>query len=134
VFLSANIALLLGLWLLLNTSPSLFLSTMLPGRVFTVTEIGNYRLFVTLLPMLSMIFITVTYLQAVGRGLPGTFLLLAREFLLFIPIAIVVSARLGVNGVYLAYFGVDVLLAAMAVLLLAISLGRLPTSTMDTDE
>ncbi|MCA1753592.1 MAG: polysaccharide biosynthesis C-terminal domain-containing protein [Spirochaeta sp.] len=66
VFLSANIALLLGLWLLLNTSPSLFLSTMLPGRVFTVTEIGNYRLFVTLLPMLSMIFITVTYLQA-GR-------------------------------------------------------------------
>ncbi len=134
VFLSANVGLLLGLWLLLNTSPSLFLSTMLPGRAFTGAEIANYRLFVTLLPMLSMIFITVTYLQAVGRGLPGTVLLFAREFLLFIPIAIVVSARLGVNGVYLAYFGVDVFLAAVAALMLAISVRRLPTSPIESGE
>jgi len=106
---------------------------MLPGREFTITEIANYRLFVTLLPMLSMIFITVTYLQAVGRGLPGTVLLFAREFLLFIPIALVVSARLGVDGVYLAYFGVDVLLAVVAALMLAIQVRGLPTSRSRSD-
>lgn len=134
VFLTANIALLAGLWLLLNASPTLFLSTMLPGRGFTPAEIRNYRLFVTLLPMLSMIFITVSYLQAVGRGLPGTVLLFAREFVLFIPIALLVSARLGVNGVYLAYFWVDVVLAGAAGLLLAVSVHRLPRSMMSNPE
>ncbi len=134
VFLTANVGLLLLLWIMLNTSPALFLSTMLPGRAFTAAEIANYRLFVTLLPMLSMIFITVTYLQAVGRGLPGTALLFAREFLLFIPIALFVSARRGVDGVYLAYFGVDVLLAAVAALMLAIKVRGLPTSRSDIEE
>lgn len=67
-------------------------------------ELGSraLRIMVVMFPLLGLHNIASVYFQAVGKGLPSLFLSLLREVMLFIPLVIVLSGYLGLEGVWIS--------------------------------
>jgi putative MATE family efflux protein len=126
-FWVAMTSMLAAIWLLALLFAGPILSTMLPGRAFTSTELLNFRLFMSTLPMLPLAFIAMTYFPSVGNGRAASFIALGRQVVLFIPAAIVAAALWKVNGVYYALFGTDVAISIVAGVMLLVALRGLPT-------
>lgn len=115
-------------WIVLLLFPRLVLSSMLPDHLFLSREIFYFRLYMSVLPLLPAMFITMSYLPSVGKSTAVSILGLSRQILLFIPAALVLSAVFGLSGVYYSLFAADIIISLVAMLLLLRDLRSLPLS------
>jgi putative MATE family efflux protein len=82
--------------------PEILLKLILPKMIFSVTDLFHFRLLMCVLLVAPISSTGVVYLQATGKGKISTYLALARELLLFIPLMLCLPIIIGKNGIYYA--------------------------------
>lgn len=94
-------------------------------RIFTdeaeVLAVGvdAVRIMVLMYPLLGVQMVSIVFFQAIGKGIPSLVLSLLRQFLLFIPLVIVLPSVLGLNGIWMATPLADLLAFAVTALVVA---------------
>ena len=96
---------------------SLFLS---PDSQTMATAVNGLRLYIASFPIISIVFLGVSYFQATAQGGKAFFLGVSRQFLFLIPAILLLPKVLGLNGVWLATPAADTLAVVMAVLFILI--------------
>jgi Na+-driven multidrug efflux pump len=112
---------------LVIASPQAVVQMILPGRALASSEILDLRVFMSVVAFLPIAFLGITYFPAIGIGSLPALLALARQVLVFIPVAVVATRFLGISGVYRAFFWTDAVFTLVAGFLLIrhmSSLGR----------
>lgn len=112
---------------LVIASPQAVVQMILPGRALASSEILDLRVFMSVVAFLPIAFLGITYFPAIGIGSLPALLALARQVLVFIPVAVVATRFLGISGVYRAFFWTDAVVTLVAGFLLIrhmSSLGR----------
>ncbi len=115
VFGLGGMILLTTVWLVLELIPTMVLSLLLPTMTFTANDIFNFRLVLLALPGLPLLFIGITLFQAVGNAKLAAITMLARQIILFIPAILILPRFYGVDGVFYAMIGVDIVCIAFVV-------------------
>lgn len=92
--------LIVPFWLLLLVMPEFFLTLMLPDTIFLASDILNFRIYMSLLPTMSILFMSMTYFPAVNQGKMASILGIIRQVLLYIPFMLIVPRLFGLNWVY----------------------------------
>jgi putative MATE family efflux protein len=90
-------------FLLLQIFPGAFIS-LFSSEEGPLMSMGIYclRISTLLFPVVGFQMVTANYFQAVGKPLQGTILSLARQFLLYIPILLLLPRLFGLDGVLFA--------------------------------
>ncbi|MGL9971936.1 MATE family efflux transporter [Enterococcus sp. DIV1420a] len=105
------------LWLISLIFPNEILSTMLAGQNFGSIQLNEFRVFIFIIPFLSFIFMAMTFFPAVDKGKPAAIIGIARQFIFYVPAMLVVPRYFGIEGIYYASFGIDVIIVLWTVLL-----------------
>ena len=71
IFALVATLIMLPFWLVAMFQPDLILHWTLPGRIFTASDLLNFRLMLGLCPLLPIIFMAMTYWPAVGNAKPA---------------------------------------------------------------
>lgn len=119
VFAFAAAALSLPAWIVIMIAPGAVLSLMLPGVAFDHGQLGCFRAYLSILPLLSAVFMAMTFFPSVGKGGPAAFIGLSRQLVFYVPVMLVAPRFLGVPGVYYGSLGIDLAMSAVTVFLVA---------------
>jgi putative MATE family efflux protein len=87
-------------WVPLLLFPQGILSVMLPGTVFSSTDLNNFRIILITMPLLPVASSGIIFFQAIGKGKISSILSFGRELILFIPLILLFPFLYGTNGIY----------------------------------
>lgn len=107
IFTVASLVLTLPFWLISMAAPAWVLSLMLPGQVFTGTELMYFRIYMVLLPLLSAIFMAMTFFPSIDKGKPAAMIGIARQLIFYIPVMLILPQIMGVAGIYIGSLAID---------------------------
>lgn len=113
------------IWLFIQLSPETFLACLLPNVAFTANDLLNFRLLNLLLPILPFGFCSITLFQSIGNGRTAGLLILLRSILLVVPLMLILSALLGVKGVYYGLVLADAVVLLIAFFLTGMEFKKL---------
>lgn len=99
-FMMAYTILLLIIWSLVIFFPALTLSWMMPDTAFSDTDIINYQMMMSCLPLYPYFLLGTTLFQGTGEGKLAAILLIAREVIFFIPLVLILPIWYGLSGIY----------------------------------
>ena len=77
-------------------------------RIFTddpqvlATGTGALRVMVLIYPLLGPQTVSITFFQAIGKGLPSLLLSMLRQFILYVPLLFFLPRFLGLSGIWAA--------------------------------
>ncbi|GMO24790.1 MAG: MATE family efflux transporter [Termitinemataceae bacterium] len=117
VYTVTAILLTVPFWLISMAAPRLVLALLLPGAAFSSAQIAYCRIYMAILPLISLLYMAMTLFPAIGKGAPAAVLGLARQGVLYIPMALLLPRFFGIGGIYYGSFAVDAILVAAALLL-----------------
>ena len=117
IFAVAAMALTIPLWLVTLIAPETILSMMLTETVFTATQLNAFRIYILIVPILSVIFMAMTFFPAVDKGKPAAIIGMARQFVFYVPVMLIVPKMFGVESIYYASFVIDVIIVLWTVLM-----------------
>lgn len=117
VFSVAALVLTLPFWIISLVAPGAILGLMLPGRAFAAAQLGSFRLYMSILPLLSFIFMAMTLFPSVDKGAPAALIGMARQLVLYVPVMLLVPRFLGVFGVYAGSVAIDTLIVLVTLLM-----------------
>ena len=125
IFTAAALALILPFWVLLVVFPSGALTLMFPAGEFAAASIVNYRIFMLIVPLMPLVFMTMTFFPAIGKGGPASLLAVIRQVVFYIPVMLILPRLFGVRWIYLGSLLIDVTVVIIAALMMARELRRL---------
>ncbi len=117
IFAVAAMALTIPLWLMTLLMPESTLSLMLTETMFTAVQLNAFRVYILIVPILSVIFMAMTFFPAVDKGKPAAIIGMARQFVFYIPVMLIVPRFFGVESIYYASFVIDVIIVLWTVLM-----------------
>lgn len=107
IFGAAAMLLTLPFWLISLVSPGSVLGLMLPEQVFTAAQFSNLRIQMAILPVMSFIFMAMTLFPAVDKGMPAMIIGMARQFVFYVPVMLILPQFIGVSGIYIGSLAID---------------------------
>ncbi len=125
IFALAAMVLTVPLWLITLLMPESILSLMLTEQVFSSAQLNAFRVYILVVPILSVIFMAMTFFPAVDKGKPAAMIGIARQFVFYIPVMLIVPRFFGVESIYYASFIIDVIIVTWTVLLVKKEFARL---------
>ena len=117
IFALVATVLILPFWLISMFAPASVISLMMPDQVFSVSELTNFRVYMTLLPILPIIFMGMTFFPAINKGRVSAILGIVRQLGFYVPVMLILPRFIGVSGVYYGTFGIDFLMVLWTVFL-----------------
>ncbi len=117
IFAVISTILIIPFWLIIMFIPASVLSIMMPAQVFAGSELTNFRVYMTLLPFLPVIFMAMTLFPAIDKGKIGAMIGIVRQLVFYVPVMLILPRFLGVSGVYYGTFGIDFLIVIWTVFL-----------------
>ncbi|MCD7947867.1 MAG: MATE family efflux transporter [Oscillospiraceae bacterium] len=117
VFSVAALILTIPLWLITLIAPQSVLGLMITEQVITATQITFFRVFMAILPLMSFIYMAMTFFPAVDKGKPATIIGMARQFVFYVPVMLIVPRIFGVAGVYYGSFAIDAIIVIWTILM-----------------
>ncbi len=88
---------------LLQLNPALFVGFFMQADSIAIdTTIGGLKIFILMLPLLSINLLGIAYLQSTEQGKISMWLSLLRQFILLVPLLLVLPLFFGLRGVWLA--------------------------------
>ena len=118
VFAVVAFLIMLPLWLLSMLFPDSVLGLMITGRIFSATEICNFRTLVLVAPLLPIVLMAMTFWPAIKKPKPAGILGIARQVILYIPAMIILPKFFGIEWVYKGSFIIDFILSIVVLLLM----------------
>ncbi|MFF2910910.1 MATE family efflux transporter [Paenibacillus sp. NPDC057934] len=107
IFTLASMVLTLPFWLIAMWNPQMILGLMLPDQVFSGSELMYFRINMAVLPLLSMIFMAMTFFPSIDKGKPAAVIGIARQLVFYVPVMLVLPRIMGVSGVYWGTLAID---------------------------
>lgn len=111
VFIVSGFVLMLPFWLILMIIPQGVLSAMLPETVFSAANLVDFRVFISLLPILPVVFMSMTFFPAINKGKLASFMGILRQLVLYVPVMLTLPRFLGVQWVYFGSTAIDVIVS-----------------------
>ncbi|GAB1544465.1 MATE family efflux transporter [Scytonema sp. NUACC21] len=109
--------LLILMWLPLQISPRMFLGLILPNVNFTNYDILNFRILNILIPIWPLAFFSNTLFQSIGKGQVVLIVILLKSLVFNVPLVLLFSKLLGLNGIYYGIIYADILFMLVVFLL-----------------
>ena len=125
IFITGGVVLLTAIWLPVQLFPETILHLLLPKVSFTATDLNNFRVIMSLLPVIPIIFIVGNFLQSIGNGLLSAIITVTRQVGFFIPMVLILPTYLGVRGVYFSAPIVDVFVITAVLIFLMLEFKKL---------
>lgn len=117
IFAVAALVLTLPFWFISLVAPSSILGMMLKEQVFSATQFLYFRIYMAILPALSFIFMAMTLFPAVDKGKPAMIIGMARQFVFYIPVMMLLPRVIGVGGVYYGSLAIDAVIVIWTMLM-----------------
>lgn len=111
-FSKSGFFLTLPLWALVNIFPTYTLSLMLPNMVFTDSQIMDFRVYMLVLPFLSVVFTGMSLLPSIGKEKITSLIGLSRQLAFYVPVMIIAPMFFGVRGIYWGSTVIDIVITA----------------------
>ena len=125
IFAFAAMLLTLPFWLLSMTMPDAILGLMLKDQLFSVTQLTQFRVYMAILPILSIIFMAMTLFPSVDKGKPAALIGITRQLIFYVPVMLFLPRFIGVAGIYYGSFAIDVIIVIWTVFLVKKEFGNL---------
>lgn len=107
LFTWTGVGLLLPFWCLVMFFPQDVLSLMIPNQLFSIDQLINFRVYMSVLLVLPAIFMGMVWFPSVENARPASLVALFRQLVLYVPIMLVVPRIFGINGIYWASALID---------------------------
>lgn len=133
IFAVAGVLIMLPFWILIMLSPQTMLNLMLPGKEFLGSNIANFRIFMALLPILPIIFMTLTFFPAINNGKPASIIGIARQLVFYVPVMLTLPRLFGIQWVYIGSFLIDVIITLWALTLVLKEFKKLRNKNVDSN-
>lgn len=117
IFAISSMLLMLPFWIAMMISPGIFLSLMFPGKIFDAASLLNFRIYMTLLPVLPVIFMSMSFFPAIDKGKPAAVMGIGRQLVFYVPVMLLMPRFFGVRWVYLGTMLIDILVAIWVVII-----------------
>lgn len=113
------------------------LALVLPGQILQLfgveasliaQGVGYFRLFYMSFVLYGVMVMAVTFFQAIGDGKKASLIVLGRQLVVFVPLALLLPQWLGVAGVWLAQPLVDTVIILLGVWLIIKEIRKFPAS------
>lgn len=125
IFSFAALIVMLPLWLISMAFPNTVLKIMLPLSTFSSSEIMNFRVFISIAPMLSIVLTAMTFWPAIKKPKPAMLIGIGRQLFLYIPLMIILPMFFGVGSIYAGSFVIDFVLTFIIMIMLKKEFGQL---------
>ena len=125
IFSFVALVIMLPFWLVSMISPSLVLGSMLPQVNFDEGYILNFRIFMTIAPLLSVTMTAMTFWPSIKKAAPAMFMGLGRQLFLYIPLMIILPRIFGTQSIYMGSLAIDVFLSIIVIFMLSKNFGEL---------
>ena len=117
VFAAAALILTLPFWFASLAAPGWILGMMLKEQAFTSAHFLYFRVYMAILPALSFIFMAMTLFPSVDKGKPAMIIGMARQFVFYVPVMMLLPKWIGVGGVYYGSLAIDAIIVLWTVIL-----------------
>ncbi|MCT4598360.1 MAG: MATE family efflux transporter [Vallitalea sp.] len=107
IFAVASSLIMFPFWLINMIAPQFALNLMMPSNVFDASSIMNFRIFMILLPVLPIIFMSMTFFPAINNGKPASIMGISRQLLFYVPVMLIFPRLYGIKWVYIGSFLID---------------------------
>lgn len=124
-FIAGGMILLTTIWLPVQLFPETILHWLLPKVHFTLVDLTNFRVIMSMLPVIPIVFIVGNFLQSIGNGLLSGIVTVARQVVFFIPTILILPTYVGVRGVYFSAPLVDIVVISIVLMLLTLEFRKL---------
>jgi len=108
VFAKCAMLLLLPFWLFLMAKPLAILGLILDVSTLRASDVWNFRVFMSLLPILPTIFMAMTFFPAIDKGKVAAMMGIGRQLVFYVPVMLVLPRLLGVQWVYYGSTIIDI--------------------------
>lgn len=99
-YIIAGIAILLPFFLIALIFPKQLICLMLPGYTVSDNQMNDFRLFFSVLPLLPITVLALSYYPAVNDSKKASFLVFLRQLILYIPMMLILPYYFGVKSIY----------------------------------
>lgn len=125
IFGFAAMLLTLPFWLISLVSPGSVLGLMLAEQNYGIREFTFFRAQMAILPVMSFIFMAMTLFPAINKGLPAMIIGLARQFVFYVPVMLILPRFIGVSGIYFGSLAIDTVIVLWTLMLVKREFTRL---------
>ena len=107
LFAITGLLMLLPFWLLVMLHPVAVISIMIPGAIFSIQQLMDFRIYMSVLLVLPFIFMAMVWFPSIDDAKPATFISILRQIVFYIPILIIAPKYFGVHSIYVASAAID---------------------------
>lgn len=129
VFMVASMILILPFWVIMMAAPGSVLGLMFTTSTIDAASLVNFRIFISILPLLPLMFMAMTFFPAIDNGKPAALMGMIRQVVFYIPVMLILPRMFGVRWVYLGSLCIDVIMIAYTLFLVLREFKRLKTSS-----
>lgn len=118
IFALSAMLLTLPFWIISMITPESILGLMLADQVFEATQLGYFRIYMAILPPLSIIFMAMTLFPSIGKGKPAALIGIARQLVFYVPVMLFLPRIVGVAGIYYGSFAIDAVIVVWTAMMI----------------
>jgi Na+-driven multidrug efflux pump len=109
IFVRVSLILTTPFWAASIIAPGALLGAALPDRPLTAESLLYFRIYMSIVPVMSLIYMPMTLFPSIGKAKPAAIIGIARQIVLYIPVMILAPGMFGVGGVYYGSLAIDVI-------------------------
>lgn len=125
IFVVASMFLTLPFWIVSMLFPGSVLGMMIKDQIFTGTQFMYFRINMAILPILSIVFMAMTFFPSINKGKPAAIIGMARQLICYIPVMLILPKFIGVSGIYYGSFAIDIIILLWTVIMVKMEFNRL---------
>jgi putative MATE family efflux protein len=128
-FLLAATIIATGIWIVFMLFPDIIIGIYLPIPTLVEQGAGSFRIFMSVFFLQAFIFLPAVFFESIGKGGRASFLLIARQILLFAPLVLILPIFMGIDGVWYSIPISDALIVIISIIFIAHGFKTLGKST-----
>ncbi|GAB0157789.1 MATE family efflux transporter [Chryseobacterium sp. Alg-005] len=117
-YILAGIAIVFPFFFIALFFPEPLIGLMLPGYSVSSHQILDFRLFFSVLPLLPVTVLALSYYPAVNESKKASFLVFLRQLILYIPLMLILPHYFGVKSIYWGSAAIEITVAVVTLFLL----------------
>ena len=116
-FVTASFILVLPFWIFALIMPEAAAGVMMNRTLITAENSIQIRIFMALLPVMPLTFLTLSFFPAINKGLSSSIIAVMQQVVLYVPVMLLLPRFTGVRGVYYGTLFIE-LVTAIPILIL----------------
>lgn len=130
-FITATLMALI-FWIPIQFFPGQLLALFIKDPAIIAQGVDNLRLMFSIFPALGIMIMALTFFQSIGNGGKASILVILRQVVLFIPLAILLPRTMGVKGVWLASPLTDGVVLILSIIMVLAEYRKLKKAGMES--